>query len=85
MDCQKNIKKSEIKTAVVLKKKLTVGKTKTKSCEDKISSNIQDEGIPKEGSLCIFLSVILIDSVFKIGKKHSEVFLGECKYMVKKR
>ena len=56
-----------------------MGKTKIKSYENKISSNIYDEG-----SLCIFLSVILIDSVFKIGKKHSEVFLGECKYMVKK-
>ena len=39
----------------------------------------------EEGSNCIYLSVILIDSVFKIGKNcYSRMFL-ECKYIVKEK
>ena len=37
-----------------------------KSYECKISTNFYDDGMPK-GSLYSCLSVILIDSVFKIG------------------
>ena len=36
--------------------------------EGKISTNFYDDNIPKEGSQYIFLSVILIVSVFKLGK-----------------
>ena len=43
-------------------------KTKTTSYEGKISTNFHDDGIPKEGSHCIGLSVILIDSVSRIGQ-----------------
>ena len=33
---------------------------------------------------CICLSVVLIDSVFKMHKNYYvEVFLGECKYVIK--
>ena len=43
-------------------------------------------GIPKEGPHCKYLSVILIDSVFKIGKNYYlQVFLEECKYIAKRR
>ena len=45
--------------------------------EGKISTNFYDDNIPKEGSQYIFLSVILIVSVFKLGKN---LFLEECKY-----
>ena len=39
--------------------------------------------MPKEGSHCILLSVVLIDSVFKMGKScYPELFLEECKYIV---
>ena len=31
------------------------------------------------------LSVILIDSVFKIGKNYPQLFLEECRYIVKKK
>ena len=42
--------------------------------------------MPKEGSHCIFLSVVLIDSVFKMGKNYyPRVFLEECKYIVKEK
>ena len=40
--------------------------------------------ILKKGSQCIFLSVTLINSVFRKGKNyHCQVFLEECKYIVK--
>ena len=45
-------------------------KTKIKSFKGKISVNFDDDVIPKEGSHCIFLSAILIDSVFEIGKNY---------------
>ena len=61
-------------------------KTKTKSCEGKISKNVQDDRIPKEDSHCIFLSVILTDSVFKIRRNYyPQVFLEKCKYIVKEK
>ena len=37
---------------------------------------IMDNEIPKEGSKCIYLSVILINSVFRTGKSYyPQVFL----------
>ena len=42
--------------------------------------------MPKEGSHCICLSVILIDSVFEMGKNYyPQVLLEECKYIVKEK
>lgn len=59
-------------------------KTKIKSCGDKININFQNDEIPEEGLHCVFLSVMLIDSVFKMGKNYfPQVFLEECKYIVK--
>ena len=59
-------------------------KTKTESCEGKISTNFHDNGMPKKGSCCISLSIVLIDSLFKIGKNYyPQVSLEECKYIVK--
>ena len=40
-------------------------KTKIKSYNGKINTNFDNNKIPKEGSQCICLSVILIDSVYK--------------------
>lgn len=55
-------------------------KIKIKSYNGKISTNFHDDGVPKEGSHCFCLSVILIDSVFRMGKKHyPQAFLEECK------
>ena len=39
-------------------------KTKTKFYEGKINTNFHDDRVPKEGSHCICLFVILIDSIF---------------------
>ena len=40
--------------------------------------------MPKEGSHCIYLSMVMIDSVFKMNNSYHLVFL-ECKYVVKEK
>ena len=45
-------------------------KTKIKYYVGKINKNVHDNGIPKEGSHRIYLSVILLDSVFKMSKNY---------------
>ena len=60
--------------------------TKIKSYGDKINTNFHENRIPKESSHCVCLSVILTDSVFKMGKSHqSQVFFKECKYSIKEK
>ena len=61
-------------------------KTKMKSYNGKINTNFHNNKIPKEGSQCICLSVILINSVFRTSKNYyPEMFLEECKYVVKSK
>ena len=43
-------------------------KTKIKSYEEKINTNLHNDNVPKEGSQYVCLSEILIDSLFKSGK-----------------
>ena len=58
-------------------------KTKIKSYNGKINANFDNNKIPKEGSQCICLSVILIDSVYKKDKNYyPQVFLEKCKSVV---
>ena len=46
----------------------------------KISTNFPADKVWKEGSQCICLSVVLIDSVFRTGKNYCiQVFLEEFK------
>ena len=60
-------------------------KTKINSYEGKINPNFHNDKIPKEGSYFIYLSVILIDSGFRMGKSYyPPVFLEECKLFVNK-
>ena len=40
-------------------------KTEIKSCNEKINTNFYNNKIPKEGSQCTALLVMLIDSVYK--------------------
>ena len=49
-------------------------KTKVKSYDGKINTNFRNDKMPKEGSHCICLSVILIDSVFKMRMYFRIVF-----------
>ena len=59
-------------------------KAKIKSYNGKINTNILNNKLPKQGPQFIFLSVILIDSVFRTGKSYySQVYLEECKYVIK--
>ena len=61
-------------------------KTKIKSRGGKINTNFHDDNGPKEGSQYICLLVILIVSVFRMGKNYyPQVFLEECKYIVKEK
>ena len=57
-----------------------------KSYEGKVNVNFCNDKMTKECSHYIFLSMILIDCIFKMGKKFNpEVFLEECKYIVKEK
>ena len=56
---------------------------KIKSYKRKINTNFHNNKIPKEGSQCICMSVILINSVFRID--YSLVHLEECKHVVKEK
>ena len=54
-------------------------KTKLKYYEGKINTNFHSDRIPKDGSQCIWLSVILIDSIYRTSKKN-QVLLFIIKY-----
>ena len=61
-------------------------RAKIKSYEGKICINFHGVKIPKESSQCIYLSVILIDSVFRRGKNYYPlVFSEEFKYLIKEK
>ena len=51
-----------------------------------MNTNFCDDGMPKEGPHCIFLSNILTTSVIEIGKNHCpQLFLKECEFIVKEK
>ena len=57
-------------------------KTKIKSYEGKGNTKLHNDKIPEEDSHYIYLSVVLIDSAFKIDKSYyPEVFLEKCKHI----
>ena len=57
-----------------------------KSCEGKISINFCGDKMPKEGSQCIYLLVLFIDSVFRTGKNYyPQVFLRRMQIMLLKK
>ena len=61
-------------------------KAKVKSYNAKINTNFDNKKIPREGSHLIYLSVILIDSVFRTGKNYYPwVFLEEYEYVLKEK
>ena len=61
-------------------------KTEIKSYQGKINTNFHSDKIQKQGSQCICLSVIFIDSVYRTGKSYyRQVFLEECKNVVKEK
>ena len=57
-----------------------------KSFNGKMNTNFHNNEIPKEGSHCICLSVILTNSVFRTGNSfYPKVFLEKCKHVVKEK
>ena len=61
-------------------------KTKTKSYKGKINTILNSNEIPKEGSPCICLCIILIDVVYRKDKcYYHQVLLEEFKYVVKEK
>ena len=57
-----------------------------KSYNRKISGNFNNNKVPKQGSQCISLSLILIDSALRAGSNYyPQVFLKEWKYLVKEK
>ena len=61
-------------------------KSKKKSNYGKINTNFHNNKIPKECSECVCLSIILLNSVYKKDRNYcSQVFLEECKYVIKEK
>ena len=80
----KNIIKKEFDSEPVYNEKYL--KAKIKSFNAKMNTNFHKNKIRKEGSPFICLSVTLINSAFRIGKNYyPQVFLEECKYVVKEK
>ena len=60
-------------------------KTKVKMYDKKVNTNFQGKEPPKGDSSYKCLSLIMLDSVVKVGKKYyPQVFLEECKYIKRK-
>ena len=62
-------------------------KTEVKIYNNKVYTNFQHNKIPKDNEYCACLSVILSDSIFvNSGKEYyPQIFLEECKYVIKNR
>ena len=61
-------------------------KAKIKSCNGKINTNFLNNKIPKDGPHYLCLSVILHDSIFRVGKNYyPQLFVKECKYVIKEK
>ena len=78
-----NIIKKEFDSKPVHNKKYL--KTKIKFYNGKIDTNFHKNKIPNECFQCIFLSVILNDSVYGKDNHCPQVFVRECKYVVKEK
>ena len=60
-------------------------KTKIKIYDGNVNTSFPDKGMPKEKASCKCLSIIRLDSVFKVKKRYyPQTLLEECKYQIKK-
>ena len=60
-------------------------KTKIKKYDNKVNTNFQGKEVPKGDFSHKSLSLIMLDSVVKVGKKYyPQVFLEKCKYVKRK-
>ena len=61
-------------------------KTKIKLYGDNVNTNFHDKKILKENTSCKYLSLIMLDSVIRVNKKHcSQTLSEECIYEKKKK
>ena len=60
-------------------------KTKIKMYEDRVNTNFQGKKKPKENASYKCLSLIMLDSVIRVNKKHHpQTLFEECKYVIRK-
>ena len=60
-------------------------KAKVREYDGVIKTNFLGNGMPKENKHYTCISCVTIDSVARINKKnHSQIYLKECKYKIKK-
>ena len=53
--------------------------------EDKVNTNFQSRKVPKQNVSYKCLSLIMLDSVIRVNKKfYPQIFLEECKYVIRK-
>ena len=54
--------------------------------EDRLNTNFQGKGLPKEMFHISVYLLILLESVIRVSKKYySQTLLEECKYVIKKK
>ena len=60
-------------------------KTKIKMYEHRVITNFQGKKVPKENASYKCLSLIMLDSIIRVNKKYNpQIFLQECKYVIRK-
>ena len=60
-------------------------KTKIKIYEDKVNTNFQGKKVPRENASYKCLSLIMLDSVIRVSKRHyPQTLLEECKHEIKR-
>ena len=60
-------------------------KTKIKTYRNKVNTNFQGQKVPKEDTSYKCISLIMLDSVFRVNKKYyPQTLLEECKYAIRK-
>ena len=59
--------------------------TKIKMYGEIVNTNFQTQKVPKENASCKCISLIMLDSVFRVNKKYYlQTLLEECKYVIRK-
>ena len=60
-------------------------KARIKMYEDRVNTNFQGKKLPKENASYKCLSLIMLDSIIRVNKKHyPQTVLEECKYVIRK-
>ena len=53
--------------------------------EDRVNTNFQSKKVPKQNVSYEYLSLTMLDAVIRVNKKfYPQIFLEECKYLIRK-